>query len=135
MATTHPELALAIAVLGVWRLCHLIAHEDGPFDAIARLRERAGDGVFGALMDCAYCLSLWWAVPFAAFLAVDWGVSPLEGAALWLGISGGASLIERATDRPAPLAPHPAESGAPTVPLTLTPTGAWPAGRADEPRT
>lgn len=133
MATTHPELALLIAVLGVWRLCHLIAHEDGPFDVIARLRERAGDGVFGALMDCAYCLSLWWAVPFAAFLAVNWGVSPLEGAALWLGISGGASLIERATDRAAPLpAPHPAESYAPTMPAT--PTEVWPTGPADEPR-
>jgi hypothetical protein len=97
MTHTHPTLTVVLAVLGTWRICHLIAHEDGPFNLITRLRDRAGDGFAGALMDCVYCLSLWWAVPFAVYVALDWTLPPLPAVALWLGISGGASLIEKAT--------------------------------------
>src|SRR5215471_9894523 len=42
----------AIASLVVWRLTHLLAFEDGPFDVIARLRQRAGESFFGKLLDC-----------------------------------------------------------------------------------
>jgi hypothetical protein len=97
MPHTHPTLAIVLAVLATWRICHLIAHEDGPFDAVTRLRGRAGDGFFGALMDCVYCLSLWWSAPFAVYLALDWHLVPLPAIALWLGISGGVSLVEAAT--------------------------------------
>jgi hypothetical protein len=87
---------LAIAILATWRVAHLIAHEDGPFDMIVRLRARAGEGVLGQLMDCPYCLSIWVAMPFATLLA---GSLPAWGAAC-LAISGGASLIERLLERP-----------------------------------
>jgi hypothetical protein len=80
-----------IAVLATWRLTHLIAREDGPFDVVVRLRARAGAGVAGRLMDCPYCVSVWIAVPFAFSLAQR----PLAWCAAWLAISGGASLIER----------------------------------------
>ena len=80
-----------IAVLATWRLAHLIAREDGPFDLIVRLRARGGDGVVGQLMDCPYCLSLWFAVPFAFSIAH----SVPAWCAAWLAISGGASLLER----------------------------------------
>jgi hypothetical protein len=98
-------LALSVAVLATWRLCHLVAHEDGPWDAIVRLRQAAGDGALGRLMDCAYCQSLWWAAPFAAWLAHDGRCGVLPGLALWLAISGGACLIEKLTNRPAPGGP------------------------------
>ena len=88
---------LTIAVLATWRVTHLIAREDGPFDVMARLRIRAGDGAFGRLMDCPYCLSLWIAIPFAFLL----GHGPLEWCASWLAISGGASLAERFAEREA----------------------------------
>lgn len=88
-------MALVVAVLATWRLCHLLAHEDGPMDLVLRLRERAGSGTWGRLMDCPYCLSLWWALPFAAWLAQDWSLGLLPATALWLAISGGASLIEK----------------------------------------
>ena len=84
-----------IAVLATWRVAHLIAREDGPFNVIVRLRLRAGNGFVGQLMDCPYCLSLWIAVPFAFALA---GTIPSWIAAL-LAISGGASIVENALER------------------------------------
>lgn len=86
-----PWFGAAAAVLAAWRVAHLIAHEDGPFDVIVRLRRRAGNGAWGRLMDCPYCLSLWASVPLACWLARD----PAEGVVLWLAISAGACLIER----------------------------------------
>jgi hypothetical protein len=90
MSDWSPWLRLTIAVLATWRVARLIAHEDGPFDVIVRLRARAGEGVLGRLMDCPYCLSLWIAAQFAFWL----GRTGLECLAAWLAISGGASVIE-----------------------------------------
>jgi hypothetical protein len=90
---------LTLGILGVWRVTHLVAAEDGPWDTIARLRRKLGDGVWGRLFDCFYCLSLWVAAPFAWLL----GESVAERILLWLALSGGAILIERVTGvRPAP---------------------------------
>lgn len=86
---------LTIGILGVWRITHLLAAEDGPFDVVVRLRRRAGAGFWGSLLDCFYCLSLWVAVPFAWFLGEDWK----ERALLWPALSGAAILLERLTER------------------------------------
>ena len=61
-------LRLILAVLATWRLSRLVAFEDGPWDAVARLRRLTGDGMLGHLMDCPYCLSLWFAAPAALSL-------------------------------------------------------------------
>jgi hypothetical protein len=47
------------------------------------------------MLDCFYCLSLWIAVPFAWILAATWR----ERALVWLALSGGACLLERATEK------------------------------------
>jgi hypothetical protein len=89
-----PWFRLAIAVLATWRLARLIAAEDGPFDVIVRIREKAGGGLAGRLMDCPYCLSLWFAAPAALLVAPigwAWGLA-------WLAVSGGACFLERLTD-------------------------------------
>lgn len=96
MSDWSPWFRLVIAILATWRIAHLIAHEDGPFDVIVTLRVKAGDGVIGRLMDCPYCLSLWIALPFAFMLANDF----VSGIAAWLAISGGASALERGCERP-----------------------------------
>ena len=83
---------LAAAVLATWRVTHLVAAEDGPWDVIARLLARA-PGPVGRLMDCFYCLSLWVAVPAAILIGPDWFVRGLA----WPAISGGAILLERLT--------------------------------------
>lgn len=87
----HEVWELLLSSLGAWRLAHLIAQEDGPFDAIVALRRAAGTGMLGRLMDCPYCLSLWTAAPFAVCRAQGWG----RGFGLWLAISGAVCLIQR----------------------------------------
>lgn len=90
-------LALVVGVLSCWRVSHLIAREDGPFDVVLRARARAGDSTVGRLMDCPYCVSVWAAVPVAGWLVrrQDW--SARDAVALWLAVSGGACLLERVT--------------------------------------
>jgi Protein of unknown function (DUF1360) len=84
-----------LAVLATWRVTHLLASEDGPADLIVRFRALLGDGVAGKLMDCFYCLSLWIAAPAALFVTR----AALEWVFVWLAVSGGASLLERATTK------------------------------------
>jgi hypothetical protein len=85
--------SLILGILGVWRVTHLLNAEDGPWDIFVRLRRTVGSGFWGDLLDCFYCLSLWVAAPFAFVLGEKWG----EAILLWLGLSGGAILLERAT--------------------------------------
>ena len=77
--------------LAVWRITHLVAREDGPWDVVTRLRRMAGTGFWGRLMDCFYCLSLWVAAPAAFLLADRRQDVPL----MWLSLSGLACLLER----------------------------------------
>lgn len=82
-----------VAVLGVWRITHLLVAEDGPADAIVRLRTVAGSGRLGAMLDCFACTSVWVAVPFALAL----GRTTRERLLLWPALSAGAMLAEEAT--------------------------------------
>jgi hypothetical protein len=80
-----------LAALACWRLTHLIAHEDGPFNLVLALRQRVGNGPLGQWMDCPYCVSVWVAMPLAPLLCHDlagWGLAVLA-------LSGAASLVER----------------------------------------
>lgn len=80
----------AFAALATWRVSHLIAEEDGPWNVVARTRARAGTGELGELMDCFYCLSLWVAAPFALTIARG-----RELPTAWLALSGAACLLEK----------------------------------------
>jgi type VI protein secretion system component VasK len=87
--STFP-FAVLLAALATWRVTHLLNAEDGPFDLFVRLRRWAGKGFFAELLDCFYCLSIWVAVPFAAWLGNTWG----ERLLLWLALSSAAILIQ-----------------------------------------
>lgn len=82
---------LALAGLATWRLTHLLALEDGPADAIVKLRMRLGGGPLGELMDCFDCLSIWVAAGFAPYLARR----PRERLVGWLALSGLACALQR----------------------------------------
>jgi hypothetical protein len=84
---------LAIGMLATWRITHLLAEEDGPADIVLRVRARAGSSRIGELMDCFGCLSFWVAAPVAAVVSPRRQDVPLT----WLGLSGAAYLLERAT--------------------------------------
>jgi len=84
---------LTLEVLAVWRLTHLLQAEDGPWNLIVRLRKFAGNGFWGQLLDCFYCLSIWTAAPVAAAVSRR----PRERVLTWLALSGAACLLEQAT--------------------------------------
>jgi hypothetical protein len=85
-----------LAAVAVWRVTHLLASEDGPFDVIARTRLAFGNSFFGKAMDCFGCLSFWVGVPFA--FVVSGRIQ--EVLVIWLALSGAAFLLERATSQP-----------------------------------
>jgi len=88
-------LEFVLCTLAVWRLTHLFTGEDGPFDIIFKFRKLVGQGFFGSLLDCFYCLSLWMAIPFAFYLCDEW----LPGIITWLALSGAACLLFKLTEK------------------------------------
>ncbi len=82
-----------MAILATWRITHLLQAEDGPWDILVRLRQRAGEGIWGRLPDCFYCLSLWVALAPALLVGKTWP----ERLLLWPALSAGAILLQRLT--------------------------------------
>jgi hypothetical protein len=96
-------MRLVLAVLATWRITHLLAKEDGPADVVVRFRARLGSGQAGKLMDCFNCLSVWVAAPVALLTCRKSSDRILA----WLGLSGGACLLERAVQGPVVIQPMP----------------------------
>lgn len=86
---------LLLGILAVWRISHFFHAEDGPWDIVVHLRCIAGEGFWGKLLDCFYCLSVWISAPFSYWLGNSWG----ERFLMWLSLSAGAILLERITNR------------------------------------
>lgn len=82
-----------IVSLCVWRVTHLLAAEDGPWDIVLSVRRRVHSKFWTGLLDCFYCLSLWTGGSFG------------ERAYLWLALSAAAILVDRFSAR------HAAEEG------------------------
>jgi len=95
---------LTLGTLCVWRITHLLNAEDGPWDMFVRFRRLAGEGFWGKLLDCFYCLSLWTAAPLAWWLGHGWK----ERLLLWPSLSAGAILLEKLTSRQEEAHPPPA---------------------------
>ena len=89
---------MMLGVLAVWRITHFFNAEDGPLNVVVRLRRLMGTSIFGEILDCFYCLSVWVAIPFGFWM----GSGLKEISILWLALSGGAILLERLTLRVEP---------------------------------
>lgn len=100
-----PWFRLVLGILATWRVAHLLAREDGPWDLIVRMRAALGDGALGRLLDCFYCVSLWVALPVSMLVGRD----VIEWALAWLGMSGAACLLERSARPPLMMQPLPME--------------------------
>jgi uncharacterized protein DUF1360 len=87
-----PATRFAVGALAVWRVTHLLAEEDGPADAVVRLRARLGTSQLGRLMDCFACTSVWVAAPVSLAVAGR----PRDVPVTWAALSGAACLLERA---------------------------------------
>ncbi|MGO9428672.1 hypothetical protein [Rhodoblastus sp.] len=85
-----------VSALAIWRLCHLVAAEDGPANSVAQLRGLLANSIAAGLVDCFGCLSLWVAIPFAFFVSAG----PLNLLVTWLALSGAAFLLERMSPEP-----------------------------------
>ena len=92
-----------LGVLTVWRITHLLWAEDGPWDMVIRLRRWAGEGFWGKLLDCFYCLSVWIAAPLGYLIGESW----MERVLLWPALSAGAILLERITNHESKVTPAP----------------------------
>jgi hypothetical protein len=108
MNWSNSSWSFCLSVLVVWRLTHLLAKEDGPWDTVVHLRVRLGASILGHLMDCFYCLSLWVSLPLAILLGKllnqGWP-GPLNWVGVlmqWLALSGAACLMEKLTDKSPP---------------------------------
>ena len=99
-----PWFPFVLGAFATWRVAHLLAHEDGPWDTVLRLRVALGNGLWGRLLDCFHCVSLWVAAPVALAVTRD----PVEWLLAWLGVSGAACLLERLGRTP-PAIIQPAE--------------------------
>ena len=97
MSLQNVWLRFILAALSVWRVTHLLAHEDGRADLVVRFRARLGATIWGRFMDCFNCLSLW----VAALVALVVTRSPLEWPLAWLSLSGAACLLESCRSRTA----------------------------------
>ncbi len=89
-------LRFVLATLAVWRVTHLLAAEDGPWDLVLRARRALEGTIWGRMMDCFNCLSLWIGIPFACFVAS--GLT--ERLVAWLAVSGAACLANRLGSEP-----------------------------------
>ena len=92
---------LLVGILAVWRVTHLLQAEDGPWDSIYHLRRLAGEGMWGRLLDCFYCLSLWVALPFALLAGRGWR----DWLVLWPALSAGGILLGRLAERQTAVSP------------------------------
>jgi hypothetical protein len=89
-----PLIRLGLAALATWRVTHLLVNEDGPAQAVSRVRESLGSSELGAAMDCFYCTSIWVALPFTFYAARR----PSDRLVSWLALSATACLLNRATN-------------------------------------
>ena len=101
MNGSDPIWRFVLCALALWRVTHLLAEEDGPWDLIVRLRARLGPSILGSLMDCFYCLSLWISLPLAIWLSSGWIGLLVQ----WQALSGAACLLETATQMTQPASP------------------------------
>jgi hypothetical protein len=95
-STWHVAVRFTLSALAVYRVAFLIAREDGPWGMFRHLRSSMKNSMTGRLVGCLNCLSVWIALPLAAFVGTSW----VEQLVAWWALSGAAVLVDRATRDP-----------------------------------
>jgi len=100
-------LELVLLSLATWRICHMLAREDGPLDIFRALRTWAGahrsinfgwqaEGFLGKLIICPLCSSVW----ISTFLVAAIVAAPVLWPIVWiLAVSALASIVHLALER------------------------------------
>ena len=92
-----------VGTLATWRIASLLTREEGPFALFSRLRGPYVERGLRHALHCFYCASVWAAAPITGFVA-PWSVRSIV---IWLALSGGACLLDRATQRGLDVTPLP----------------------------
>jgi len=92
-----------VGTLATWRLASLLTREEGPYALFSRLRGTEPARGLRRALHCFYCASIWVAAPVTGFVA-PWS---LRSVVIWLALSGGACLLDRATQSGLEVAPLP----------------------------
>ena len=89
----------ALSVAAVYRVSHMIANEDGPFDVFVFIREKAGQSNWiGRGANCVLCISFWLSIipAFAMIHNVGFFRSTSETLILyWLAIAGAVLIVHK----------------------------------------
>jgi len=95
-----------LCVFACFRLAELVAFEDGPLDIFATLRgltfyspkgkQRKGTvwTSLQRLVECPFCLGVWFAAALSVLVLWDSGVTFGMGIVFWLAVAGGQYLLE-----------------------------------------
>ena len=82
-------LTFALAALATFRISRMIADEEGPWAIFFNLRKAVpGVNWVGRGLECIMCLSVWVALPIAAYIDWSW-TTPLT----WLALSAVTVLL------------------------------------------
>ncbi len=79
--------------LATWRLSHLLVAEDGPLDAVVRLRTAVDRTPLAGVLDCFGCTSLWTGTAVAS-VALRGRAGPVDTLLAGTALSGAAYLTE-----------------------------------------
>lgn len=92
---------LILAILAVYRIAHMVAQEDGPFDVFARIRSIPTPESWVARgLSCVLCISFWVSLLAALLLAhQDATMQRSETLLTWLGIAGAVMVLHLWTER------------------------------------
>ena len=84
-------LTFSFVALAVYRMSIMLSTEAGPWDMLARLRDKAGQAtMLGKLIRCPFCLSIWFGLAGAFVLPYYNGIWFIVSA---LALSAVATLL------------------------------------------
>lgn len=92
---------LILAILATYRIAHMVAQEDGPFDVFSRIRSIPNPESWIARgLNCVLCISFWVSLLAALLLAhQDPTMQRSETLLTWLGIAGAVMVLHLWTER------------------------------------
>lgn len=99
-------LEFVIYILVAWRLTSLFVNEDGPWDILAKFRNRIGvrydqdsqpygTNVVASAFTCVWCASMWIAFPMALLSVVVYGGNLYHLFLNTFAFSAGAIIVNR----------------------------------------
>jgi len=100
-----------LATLATFRVAQLVSLDDGPLDCFAHLRGLTSYGANGKarvgagweslnkLVNCPYCLGVWFGALFTVATMFSVSIDLWTALVFWLAVAGGQSVLQAIADR------------------------------------